>query len=403
MALPAGLEPATSGLENRCSIQLSYGSPLQFTALCVPRQAYPIAPEGAACYWFAVIWLRVLLLLLFPLLIGCSTAAYYSQAARGQCELIWKRQPIDSLLADPAQPDKLKHRLRLVNELREFATANLDLPAGDSYTHYVGLDRPMALWVINVAPEFSLKLKSWWYPFVGRFEGRGFFKKSAAEKLAKKLSGAGYDVVVSGAPAYSTLGWFADPVLSTFVNFNDAELAELIFHELTHQRLYVSGDTTFNESFATATARVATLRWLNIRGDDEARDEYAASLDRHDRITRKLRSTRTKLKILYSELHKNAAAMRKDKARAINDLRADLEILQNDPGFSGLQGWLRKPMNNATLGSVAVYHKHVPAFLKLFENCNQKFPDYFKAVEQLGKLPLSERQRALEALCLSAP
>jgi predicted aminopeptidase len=106
---------------------------------------------------------------------------------------------------------------------------------------------------------------------------------------------------------------------------------------------------------------------------------------------------------LYSELHKNAAAMRKDKARAINDLRADLEILQNDPGFSGLQGWLRKPMNNATLGSVAVYHKHVPAFLKLFENCNQKFPDYFKAVEQLGKLPLSERQRALEALCLSAP
>jgi predicted aminopeptidase len=238
---------------------------------------------------------------------------------------------------------------------------------------------------------------------VGRFEGRGFFNKEQAEDLADKLRKQGYDVVVSGAPAYSTLGWFADPVLSTFVNFNDADLAELIFHELTHQRLYISGDTAFNESFATATAQVATLRWLGASGDGGARDEYAASVKRLSRITRKLCATREKLGVSYSQPLENAAMMRKLKASAFRNLRAELEIFQNETGFSGAKKRPRIPMNNATLGSVAVYHKHVPAFRKLFENCNHRFPDYFKAVGRLGELPRGERQRALKELRLAAP
>ena len=403
MALPAGFEPATSGLENRCSIQLSYGSPLKRTSLFAQQQANPIVREGAVCYPFAVIWPRVLLLLSLPLLMGCGTISYYAQAARGQAEFICKRQSIEAVLADPEQPETLKARLRLVNELREFAETELDLKPGDSYIHYVELDRPMALWVVNATPEFSLELKSWWYPFVGRFEGRGFFGKHQAEHLTKELRGQGYDVVASGAPAYSTLGWFADPVLSTFINFDNADLAELIFHELTHQRLYIPGDTAFNESFATATAQAATLKWLTARGDEDARKLYADSIRRLYRITQMLRVTRDNLRTLYSNPPDDINALRRRKANIYKKLRTELEILQNEPGFSNLKGWLRRPMNNASLGSVAIYHRHVPAFRNLFESCKHNFPDYFIAVEQLGKLPHAERHRALDILRLSAP
>ena len=347
--------------------------------------------------------MRVLLLIFLPLLTGCSTISYYAQAARGQAEFICKRQPIEVVLSDSEQPETLKVRLRLVKELRKFAATELDLKPGDSYVHYVKLDRPMALWVVNAAPEFSLKLKSWWYPFVGRFEGRGFFDKHQAQHLAKELRGQGYDVVTSGAPAYSTLGWFADPVLSTFINFSDADLAELIFHELAHQRLYVPDDTAFNESFATATAQAATSKWLTARGDDGARKSYADSVRRLYRITQMLRITRDNLRTLYSNPPNEINALRRSKADIYKKFRAELKILQNEPGFSGVKGWLRRPMNNASLGSVAIYHRHVPAFRNLFESCKHNFPDYFIAVEQLGKLPHAERHRALDLLRLPAP
>ena len=382
---------------------LSKGGPLKRTLLFAQQQANPIVREGTVCYPFAVIWLRVLLLLSLPLLTGCGTISYYAQAARGQAEFIYKRQPIEVVLADLEQPETLKVRLRLVQELREFAATELDLKPGDSYIHYVKLDRPMALWVVNATPEFSLELKSWWYPFVGRFEGRGFFDKHQAEHLAKELRGQGYDVVTSGAPAYSTLGWFADPVLSTFINFNDADLAELIFHELTHQRLYVSDDTAFNESFATATAQAATSKWLAAREDDGARKSYADSVRRLYRITQMLRITRDNLRTLYSNPPNEINALRRSKADIYKKLRTELKILQNEPGFSGVKGWLRRPMNNASLGSVAIYHRHVPAFRNLLESCKHNFPDYFKAVEQLGELPHAERHRALDMLRLSAP
>jgi len=347
--------------------------------------------------------MRVLPLLSLPLLTGCGTISYYAQAVRGQAEFICQRQPIEVVLADSEQPETLKARLRLVQELREFAATELGLNPGDSYIQFVELDRPMALWVVNAAPEFSLKLKSWWYPFVGRFEGRGFFDKNQAEHLAKELRGQGYDVVTSGAPAYSTLGWFADPVLSTFINFNDADLAELIFHELSHQRLYVPDDTTFNESFATATAQVATSKWLTVRGDDGVRKSYTDSILRLYRITQMLRITRVNLRALYLNPPNDINVLRRNKADIYKKLRAELKTLQNEPGFSGVKGWLRGPMNNASLGSVAIYHRHVLAFRNLFENCKHNFPDYFKAVEQLGELPHAERHRALDLLRLPAP
>ena len=293
--------------------------------------------------------------------------------------------------------------MRLVKGLRKFAATELDLKPSDSYIHFVELDRPMALWVVNAAPEFSLKLKSWWYPFVGHFEGRGFFDKHQAEHLAKELRGQGYDVVTSGAPAYSTLGWFADPVLSTFINFNDADLAELIFHELAHKRLYVTNDTAFNESFATATAQAATSKWLTARGDDVGHKSYTDSVRRLYRITQMLRITRDNLRTLYSNPPNEINALRRSKADIYMKLRTELKTLQNEPGFSGVKDLLLRPMNNASLGSVAIYHRHVSAFRNLFESCEQKFPDYFKAVEQLGELPHAERHRALDILRLSTP
>ncbi len=350
-----------------------------------------------------MICLRVLLLIGLPFLTGCGAVSYYSQAVRGQGELICKRQRIETVLADPAQPESLKARLRLVNEIRQFAAMNLDLPPGDSYTHYVAIERPMALWVVNAAPEFSLELKSWWYPFVGRFEGRGFFNKSAAESFAIDLRQRGYDVAVSGAPAYSTLGWFADPVLSTFIHFNDANLAELIFHELTHQRLYIPNDTAFNESFATATAQVATLQWLGAIGNEIARNEFAESVVLLNQINGILDNTRKELKILFARSHETPATRRNLKQNIFRTMRTELNSVQNTTESNGIDGSQLGTINNASLGSMAVYHQHVPAFLNLFEQCNQNFPDYFNAVKKIGGLPPAERLRTLEGLRLSAP
>lgn len=331
-------------------------------------------------------------------LTGCSTIKYYAQAAQGQCELISKRRSIQSILADPAQPEPLKARLRLVHELRQFAAEQLDMPPGHSYTHYVALDRPTAVWVVNAAPEFSLELKSWWYPLVGRFKGRGFFDQQDALLLRDQLRSDGYDAEVTGAPAYSTLGWFADPVLSTFIHFSDEELAELIFHELAHQRLFIPGDTAFNESFATATARAATLRWLKARGDATAHGRYVAWLKQQQQVARAFGDARKELSAIYANRSLNDSGMQAKKDTVLGALRENIKSSISRPGKEPVI----PPLNNAILGVFATYNEHVPAFDELLRDCENEFGAFFLAVKRLGDLPKVERQKALSLLSAKA-
>ncbi len=220
---------------------------------------------------------RLLALLLLPVgwvLSGCSNLAYYSQAIAGHWQLLHQRRPVDEVLADPATPPVLRQRLETARRLRDFASTELALPDNGSYRSYADLQRPYVVMNVFAAPELSLQLREWCFLVVGCVYYRGYFDADTARQFAATLHARGDDVYLAGIPAYSTLSWFDDPLLNTFVNWPTARLAELMFHELAHQRLFVAGDTDFNEAFATAVGHLGTRHWLARYGTPDEREAY---------------------------------------------------------------------------------------------------------------------------------
>ena len=329
---------------------------------------------------------------------GCRTVGYYVQAAAGQCEIVFGQKPIADVLNDPEAKPELKEKLRLVLELREFARTDLGMDPGDNYLRYRALDRRFVLWVVYATPEFDVNLKSWWYPVVGHFTTRGYFRESAARDYADWLRGQGLDVFVGGAPAYSTLGWFDDPVLSTFIHFSETDLADLIFHELAHHHYFLPGDATFNESFATAVADLGVARWLEKKHGAEKRDAYLARRQREKHVNQMLFMLRLQLQALYgADFPVNS--MRTTKEGIFTDFKLDIiKLSQADPTFQSLAGWAQRPINNALLGAVAVYGRQVDGFVGLFAENGESFSEFFAAVKALGELPKAKRDAQLEAL-----
>ena len=269
-----------------------------------------------------------------------------------------------------------------MEDIRRFAGHHLSLPGDESYGRYADLGRPYVTWVLYAAPEFSLEPKGWWYPTLGTLDYRGFFRESDAEALAAKLRAEGYDVQVGGVEAYSTLGWFHDPVLNTFVDAADVDLAELIFHELTHRKLFRSGDTPFNESLANAVAEEGVRRWLRHHRRLADLKKYEARLvrraDFYDRIDR----TRAELDALYaSGLPEDT--MRRRKAALFADLRDRFRELRRRWGGRGLEGWLTRDINNADLVSLATYQEHVPTFHRLLADCGGDLDRFFREAKRL--------------------
>jgi predicted aminopeptidase len=211
----------------------------------------------------AMIWLARLISLcaLAVTTTGCA-APYYWQAIGGQLELLRKREPIEDVIADEAADPKLKATLARIETMRRFAVDELLLPHNDSYTSYVELDRPYVVWNVVATPEFSVDPERWCFPFAGCVAYRGYFDKAAADRFAAKLAADGLDVHGGGSTAYSTLGYFDDPVLSTMVAGGEQYVASLLFHELAHQQLYIKGDSEFSEAFAMVVEEVGTERWL---------------------------------------------------------------------------------------------------------------------------------------------
>ena len=242
------------------------------------------------------------LVALLPLLTGCGTVGYYAQAVHGQCQILHRRQPIEDLLADAKTAPALKERLRLVLRIRKFAEDELRLPTNGQYRQYADLGRRFAVWTVYAAPEFSLEAKAWWYPVVGRLKYQGYFNEAKARHCAQKLEHKGFDVHVGGVEAYSTLGWFHDPVLNTFLFNDDTDLADLLFHELAHQRLFVGGDTDFNEAFATAVADEAVERWLRASGDPGELARHREAASRRQQFVELVSSARARLEKLYDSI-----------------------------------------------------------------------------------------------------
>jgi len=347
--------------------------------------------------------LRVRLLLVLALstltgAAGCSPIGYYWQAMRGQMELVRKSRPIAEVIADPATQPNLRETLRQVSVMRDFASQELALPDNGSYRRYADLGRAFVVWNVFAAEEFSTQAKEWCFPIAGCVGYRGYFSEAAARAFADEQEKAGLDVYVGGVPAYSTLGWLDDPVLSTFVHYPSTELARLIFHELSHQVVYVKGDTTFNESFAVAVETEGVQRWVRARGTAQMQAAFDRAQSRRRDFIDLVERTRANLDALYGEDGLEETEMRRRKAAVFADMRADYALLkQSWGGFAGYDWWFAQSLNNAQLASVALYTQLVPAFQALLQAHDGDMRRFYAEVERIGKLPAEERSRRLSA------
>ncbi len=336
--------------------------------------------------------------MLFPLLGACA-GGFYLQAAQGQLEVLLKRRPIAALLDDPDVDAALKARLRRALAIRAWASARLALPDNGSYRSYADLGRPYAVWNVFAAPEFSLEPHRWCYPLIGCASYRGYFRRAAAEDEARRLARAGYDTFVAGIPAYSTLGWFDDPLLNTVIHWRETRLAGLIFHELAHQVVYVPGDTTFNESFASTVERLGVAQWLRERGKPAQRAAWRRYLQRQAQFQDLLRHYRARLEALYARALPTAR-LRQEKARLFQALRADYRRLRQrwseGPHFDA---WFEAPLNNARFVPVRDYTRLVPAFRCLHERSGGDWRRFYAQVRALAELDPKTRTARLENAC----
>ena len=332
---------------------------------------------------------------------GCSTLGYYAQAANGHLDLLQRARPVADWVADPATPEALRQRLLLSQRMRDFAVSELKLPDNRSYRRYADLQRPAVVWNAVAAPELSLTLKTWCFPVVGCVGYRGYFSREPADALAAQLKAEGWEASVYGVPAYSTLGrtdWLGgDPLLNTFLNWSEGELARLIFHELAHQVAYADDDTTFNESFATAVERLGGQRWLQQHASPEGRREYEALELRRQDFRQLTSRYRDELKALYAS-DATDPVKRARKAELMSGLQADHALLkaQRWHGFDGYDGWFARA-NNATLGVMAAYNELVPEFERLFERSGGDFTRFYAEVKVLAALPKADRRARLGA------
>jgi predicted aminopeptidase len=339
-----------------------------------------------------------LLVLAVFALAGCGTVPYYWQAANGQFELWYKARPIEDWLADPATPQELKTRLKQVQQIRAFASSDLALPDNGSYRSYADLGRPYVVWNVFAAPELSMQAKQSCFPVAGCVDYRGYFAEQDAREFADGLARSGFDTYVGGVPAYSTLGWFDDPVPSTVIGYPESELARLIFHELAHQVLYVQDDTVFNESFASAVEQEAVKRWVRARGSPEMLAQFELSQQRKKQFVELVLAYRGKLETVYaaSTSDEDKRAL---KARTIEAMRADYAQLKRGwGGAAGYDRWFADPLNNAQIISVASYAQQVPNFQALLARENGDMERFFAAAQALAKLPKPERDAQLRAL-----
>ncbi|NKI34275.1 aminopeptidase [Wenzhouxiangella sp. XN79A] len=326
---------------------------------------------------------RILLVSLLLLASGCATLGWYGQAVRGQLELLANRTDVERLLADPMLPEDRRAKLELALDVRDFASRSLALPDNDSYRSYVELDRDAVLWNVIAVPALSLAPKAWCYPFVGCLAYRGWFRREAAERAAKRLADDGYDVRVSPVAAYSTLGTFDDPLTTPMLAWDRERLAGLIIHELAHQRLFVAGDTAFSEAYATAVERAGLDRWLAARGDTAGRQRVAERRQRAEAFTALLLTARDDLATVYASRRSNEAK-RLAKAARFEQLRAEILAFAERPGARAYAGWARIELNNADLALRATYEQGTRAFGALLAEYDGDFARFHAAAEALA-------------------
>ena len=345
---------------------------------------------------------------------GCSMP-YYWQAVAGQLSLMSKRVPIESVIEDPRTSEQTREALRTVQEIRRFAEDELGLPANDSYATYVDLgsrdsandpdadepdrsngrsERDAAVWTVVAAEEFSIDPRTWCYPFAGCVSYRGYFNEAAASRYAARLQAEGMDVLVGGAAAYSTLGYFADPVVSSMIGGPDYQLVEVLIHELAHQKFYLKGDSDLNEAFATAVAEHGTQIWLSRFGDADTLAAYRERTLVQTQFAELISRQRERLRAIYAG-PEPPEEKRRAKEAAFETLRMEYAALRLSwNGRDYYEAWISAPLNNAHIASVATYRYWVPGLRRLLET--NGLDAFYDEVEALGGLDADERRLRLQ-------
>lgn len=346
------------------------------------------------------VWRRVLATGALLVLAGCADTAYYWQSVSGHLKVMHAARPVRQWLDDAGAPEPLKQRLLLSQRIRGYAVVELGLPDNASYRSYADLHRSAVVWNVVAAPALSLTLHNWCFPVLGCVSYHGYFNQAQAQVQARALQAQGLEVTVYGVPAYSTLGWMnwlgGDPLLNTFIEYTDGELARLLFHELAHQIVYARDDTMFNESFATTVERLGSARWLVARASDGARRDYAAYEARRHGFRVLVLSAREQLEQVYRNADGlDRATLLQRKQLVMQDFRARYATLKSGwGGYAGYDSWVAQA-NNASLGAQAAYDELVPQFEALFMRQGQDWPAFYDAVKRLAALPAGERRTAL--------
>ncbi|MFT4173682.1 MAG: aminopeptidase [Rhodocyclaceae bacterium] len=342
--------------------------------------------------------LRALTLGLAVFCAGCAGPGpgYYWQAMSGQVELMWRARPVAEVERLPETSATVRERLALAGEIRRFASAELGLPDNGSYRRYANLERPYVAWNVFANPPLSMTPQSWCVPVAGCVNYLGFFSEDDAHALAARLRAQGMDVHVAGVPAYSTLGWFDDPLLNTFIQWSEPELARLIFHELAHQLLYVKHDTEFNESFAATVEEAGVRRWLAQPEHAHWLAAFEQSQARRDDFAALVLEYRDRLGLLYAS-GADEASLRDGKRRILDELKAAYAGLKAGrwQGFSGYDRWFAQDINNATLASIGLYRGLVPSFSAVLAEEHGDLPRFYARVRTLADLPAPQRRVAL--------
>ncbi len=345
-------------------------------------------------------------------LTGCADLGYYWQSVNGHLTMLHAARPVNDWLGDAQTPGPLKNRLALAQRIRRFAVTDLGLPDNPSYQRYADLHRSAVVWNVVAAPTLSLTLKTWCFPVAGCVGYRGYFSEAEARLEADRLAAEGLETSVYGVPAYSTLGWMnwagGDPLLSTFIGYPDGELARLVFHELAHQVAYASGDTGFNESFATAVERLGVQRWLHAQAG-AAGDPTRQAYERFDGRRRQFRAlaadTREELTAIYESnegIAHDPRAQAALKTIAMQHFRQRYAQLRATwDGYAGYDPWVARA-NNASFGAQAAYDEGVPAFEALFEREGRDWQRFYSAVRHLAALPRDKRDAFLKSAALPA-
>jgi predicted aminopeptidase len=327
---------------------------------------------------------------------GCSSVSYYAQSVVGHSKLMLAREPIDKAIENARSNNnqELAAQLQLAAGIRAFAVAELSLPDNNSYSNYVALEQDFPVYSVVAAPEFSIEAEQWCYVVIGCASYRGYFKPQSANDYAASLAAKGFETSVGGASAYSTLGWFSDPLLPSMMRYGEANLAETLFHELAHQQLYIKGDSGFNEAFATVVGEFGTRRWLSHNAPKELA-QYQQRLSARQDFNGLIEATRIELSVLYAS-NQSPELMRISKLSVFAQMQIKYHSLKVSKwsGLTWFDDWFERPLNNARLAAFSTYRERVEPIRSLLKDCGQDLDRFYatlaplKAVDGLVTLPL---------------